>query len=82
MSNPIGVLIIALIIGFAIGSFIRGEYFNKKTYATTLALGVFIDMFLGNFPFYNWDITMEIPFSLVFISSLLGLYIGKFIGGR
>jgi hypothetical protein len=82
MGNPVGVLIIAMVIGFAIGSFIKGEYFNKKTYATTIGLAVFIDIFLGNFPFYEWNLMVKIPFSLLFISSLIGLYMGKFIGGR
>jgi len=82
MSNPIGVLVIALIIGVAIGYFIKGQYFNKKTYATTIALGVFIDIFLGNFPFYTWDLSVEIPISMVFIFSTMGLMLGKLVGGR
>jgi len=82
MSNPLGVLIIAAIIGLMVGSFIRGHYFNKKTYATVICLGVFIDIFLGSFPFYSWDLAMDMPVSLVFISSIVGLLIGKLIGGR
>jgi len=82
MSNPFGVLLIAIILGFVIGVFIRKEYYNKKTYATVFGLGIFIDIFMGNFPFYTWEITQELPISMVFISTTVGLLIGKFIGGR
>ncbi|MBN1785560.1 MAG: hypothetical protein JW825_01020 [Candidatus Methanofastidiosa archaeon] len=82
MTNPIGVMIIAIIMGLAVGYFLRGEYFNKKTYATTIGLGLFIDVFLGSFPFYHWDISVELPVSMIFISAVIGLFIGKAVGGR
>jgi hypothetical protein len=82
MSTLIGVLIIALVLGVVLGTFIRGEFFNRKTYATVIGISIFIDVMLGSFPFYTWDVGMELPVSGVFFSIIVGLFIGKAIGGK
>jgi len=82
MSTLIGVLVIALVLGVVLGTFIRGDYFNGKTYATVIGLSIFIDVMMGSFPFYTWEIGMEVPVSGIFFSIIVGLLIGKAIGGK
>ncbi|MHC1599177.1 MAG: hypothetical protein ACXQS3_07030 [Candidatus Methanofastidiosia archaeon] len=82
MINPVGTIVIALILGIVFGMSIRGEYFNKKTYATIFGFALFIDIFMGSFPYYTWDIFVELPVSGIFLAAMVGLFAGKAFGGR
>lgn len=80
MSGIIGVLVIALILGFVLGIFIKGTTYCARTYATILGLSVVVDVFLGHYPFY--EMPGDLPISGVFFASVLGIMIGRFVGGR
>jgi hypothetical protein len=82
MTNPIGILVIGCIIGCVLGYSVSGEFFNKKTYVTVFFLALFIDIFMGSFPFYTWDVMYELPVSGIYIASLVGMLVGKALGGR
>ncbi len=80
--TPVGVLVIGAVIGAVLGLSVTSEFFNSKTYVTILGVAVLIDVLMGSYPFYTWDLSVELPVSGVYFAALIGMLAGKAAGGR
>ena len=76
----IGPIILGLIMGLIVGSQIKpidDTHFTLGSFIVIFIIGIVVAWQSGNYPFYEgW------PISYVFLSALIGIFVGKLIFAR